>query len=296
MKVSVIIPTFNRANLLSRALDSVLQQHQFDVVNDLELIVVDDGSSDHTEELIKQYQNQANGDVIRYLRQCNKGVSAARNLGITHAQHDWVALLDSDDEWLPMKLHTQAAAIQQNGLEICHTHEIWIRNGVRVNQMNKHQKYGGDIFHHCLPLCAMSPSSIMIHRRVFDRIGMFDESLPACEDYDLWVRITAHYAVAYVDTPCINKYGGHDDQLSRQHWGMDRFRVLALSKLLQQTQADLKLSTSQQEQTLAMLEKKNQVLLLGAHKHNNQALIAECEQRIAEFGLGALNPDISPQP
>lgn len=292
MKVSVIIPTFNRADLLSRALDSVLQQRQFDVVSDLELIVVDDGSNDHTEAFIKQYQNNANGHVIRYLKQSNKGVSAARNLGITHAQHDWIALLDSDDEWLPLKLHTQEATIQQSGLEICHTQEIWIRNGVRVNQMNKHQKYGGDIFQYCLPLCAMSPSSIVIHRRVFDRIGLFDESLPACEDYDLWARITAHYAVAYVDTPCINKYGGHDDQLSRQHWGMDRFRVLALSKLLKQTQADLTLSASQQEQTLAMLEKKNQVLLLGARKHNNQALIAECEQRIAEFGLP--NPGSQP--
>lgn len=269
--------------MLPRAIQSVLKQTQFELSN-LEIIVVDDGSTDDTKSVIEQHY-LPQYSCINYVRQENKGVSAARNLGLEHANHEWVALLDSDDEWLPCKLHTQINAIEQTQLKVCHTQEIWIRNGVRVNQMNKHQKYGGDIFEHCLPLCAMSPSSIVIHREVFNKIGPFDEALPACEDYDLWARITPHYQVAYVETPCINKYGGHEDQLSRQFWGMDRFRVIALCKLLQQPNVDLQLSSEQRQQALAMLKRKNTILLAGARKHQNHDLVAECEQRATQFGL-----------
>ncbi len=102
-------------------------------------------------------------------------------------------------------------------MRVCHTDEIWIRNGRRVNARKKHGKKGGWIFQHCLPLCAMSPSSIMIHRDVFTALGGFDERLPACEDYDLWLRITARYPVLFTRQPLIEKYGGHDDQLSRKY-------------------------------------------------------------------------------
>ncbi|MEM7357886.1 MAG: glycosyltransferase family A protein [Pseudomonadota bacterium] len=268
MKLSVIIPTFNRAELLPRALQSVLSQELPEYIDSLEVIVVDDGSDDQTEKLLTRQFPQVN-----YIKQTQSGVSSARNRGLEAASGEWIALLDSDDEWLPKKLVRQFDVLLETGLQVCHTEEIWIRNGVRVNQMKKHQKAGGWIFQKCLPLCAISPSSVVIHKSVFDRIGVFDEQLPACEDYDLWLRLCAVYEVAYVETPCINKYGGHDDQLSRQFWGMDRFRVLALEKILQQPLAE-----EQHEAALAMLEQKLAILLAGAHKHANLALQRECEE------------------
>ncbi len=266
-RVSVIIPTYNRAHLLARALDSVQAQTQ----PPLEIIVVDDGSEDETAALIQQCY-----PTVRYLHQANRGVSAARNCGISQARGEWIALLDSDDEWLPERLTKQLQLAANAGdCPLVHSDEIWIRNGRRVNQMNKHAKAGGWIFQHCLPLCAISPSAALIRRSLFEVVGLFDESLPACEDYDLWLRICSRYPVLYHPEALIKKYGGHEDQLSRQHWGMDRFRLQALDKLLQQHH----LNDDDRQAALAMWRKKNTILLKGARKHGNQALIAECERR-----------------
>lgn len=257
--ISVIIPAFNRCLVLPRALDSVLAQTFFPA----EIFVVDDGSDDGTQHFIHSHYPQ-----VTYLRQKNQGVSAARNLGIQCAKGQWIALLDSDDRWLPRKLARQWALLEQYPeLKVCHTDEIWIRNGRRVNPKRKHAKRGGWIFHHCLPLCAMSPSSILIHRSVFDHVGLFDETLPACEDYDLWLRITARYPVLYVDEPLLVKYGGHPDQLSRRYWGMDRFRVRALEKIL--AQGDL--AEEYRQAALAMLKEKSRILANGARKRGKMA-------------------------
>ncbi len=280
MKISVIVPTFNRADLLPRALDSIRSQELSEFNVELEVIVVDDGSTDTTEHLIEQCYSD-----VCYVKQAQKGVSAARNLGLEQATGEWVALLDSDDEWLPHKLAAQLRRLEDQRLKICHTEEIWVRNGVRVNQMNKHQKSGGDVFERCLPLCAMSPSSILIHQDVFDHVGVFDEALPACEDYDLWLRMAAHYSVAFIEQPSIIKYGGHHDQLSRAFWGMDRFRVTALEKLLTQRTVSLQLSSEQYNQTRNVLIKKNRILLNGAKKHQNNELISACEARLARLNL-----------
>jgi len=275
MNLSIVIPTFNRQQVLSRAIQSVLSQRYLYKRLDWELIVVDDGSTDSTEAWLKcEYPE------IVYLKQKNLGVSAARNLGLERASGEWLALLDSDDEWLPHKLGEQFKLLEQSQLKVCHTEEIWIRNGVRVNQMNKHKKAGGWIFERCLPLCAMSPSSIVIHRDVFDSVGLFDTCLPACEDYDLWLKIASRYEVAYVEGACINKYGGHSDQLSRQHWGMDRFRVIALENLLSDAEA---LSSSNFEAAHAMLIKKLNILLKGALKHSNAELVQRCQASLLRF-------------
>ncbi|MES9870529.1 MAG: glycosyltransferase family A protein [Sedimenticola sp.] len=254
MQISVIIPTHNRADLLERALKSVQAQ----TLPPLEVIVVDDGSEDHTREMVSEKFPR-----VRYLHQPNRGVSSARNLGISEARGDWIALLDSDDEWLPSKLASQKTRLEsQPGHHICHTEEIWIRNGKRVNQMKKHTKQGGTIFQHCLPLCVISPSSVLIHKSVFREVGLFDESLPACEDYDLWLRICARYPVTYVEQPQIVKYGGHEDQLSRRHWGMDRFRLHALEKII--TSGDIE--GEDLEAARAMLARKAEILAKGAEK------------------------------
>jgi glycosyltransferase involved in cell wall biosynthesis len=260
--VSVIIPTFNREDLLSRAIESVLRQS----LPAKEIIIVDDGSVDNTQKIVGELQLGAS-IPINYIYQHNAGVSAARNHGIRHAGCEWIAFLDSDDAWLPDKLKNQAALIEQHpGYRLCHTQESWIRNGVRVNQMKKHAKSGGHIFQQCLPLCVISPSSVVIHRELLEDAGPFDETLPACEDYDLWLRICAHEAVLFVETPQILKYGGHDDQLSRKHWGMDRFRIQALQNILQNPGLD----KSQKQLIYKTLRHKARILRLGAEKRNNQ--------------------------
>ncbi len=224
MNISAIIPTYNRAHVLGRAIQSVLDQ----TLPVREIIVVDDGSTDNTQEFIAESFPQC-----VYIKQSNCGVSAARNTGIEAASYDWLAFLDSDDEWLPGKLEAQQKILeQQSDIRICHTEEIWIRNGKRVNQMKKHAKSGGHIFQKCLPLCVISPSSVIIHREIFEQVGNFDEQLPACEDYDLWLRICATHPVAFVEQHQIKKYGGHEDQLSQHYWGMDRFRIVALEKII----------------------------------------------------------------
>jgi len=261
--ISVIIPTFNRCDTLPRAIDSVFAQ---DCTEPLEVIVVDDGSQDGTLDLLQQSY-----PAVICLSQDNQGVSAARNHGLRRARGEWIALLDSDDEWLPHKLSLQLRGLQRTNMLVSHTEEIWIRSGVRVNQMKKHHKQGGWIFQACLPLCAMSPSSIVMHRSVVDAVGEFDEDLPACEDYDYWLRLTPNYAVDFVAQPSIIKYGGHADQLSRKHWGMDRFRVRALNKILKS-----KLSAADKQAAQTVLQQKLDILMQGARKHNNQALIDEC--------------------
>ena len=256
MRISVVIPTHNRVETLPRALDSVLSQtHPAE-----EIIVVDDGSDDDTAWLLEREYPQ-----VAYRHQSNQGVSSARNLGITQARGDWIALLDSDDAWYPEKLALQVRYLKQNpNLRICHTEEVWIRNGVRVNQMRKHAKQGGYIFQRCLPMCVISPSSVLLHRSLFETYGLFDTELPACEDYDLWLRLCAHEEVLFIEQPLIVKYGGHEDQLSRRYWGMDRFRVQALEKLLDQNE----LNNEDRRAALSTLIEKAGIIAQGAEKRD----------------------------
>lgn len=223
--VSVIIPTYNRARTVREAIDSVLSQSY----SDLELIVVDDGSTDETRDIVSSYVPE-----LTYVYQEHQGVSAARNKGIACAQGHYIAFLDSDDLWLKDKLFLQMKFMENRPEAlVCYTEEVWIRNGVRVNPMKKHRKYSGMIFEHCLPLCIISPSSVLMARRLFEHVGLFDEALEACEDYDLWLRISAQYPVYLIDTPLIVKRGGHADQLSKRVKRQDRFRIRALTKLLE---------------------------------------------------------------
>ncbi|MDH3451591.1 MAG: glycosyltransferase family 2 protein [Gammaproteobacteria bacterium] len=269
MKISVVIPTFNRAHTLGRALDSVLAQTR----PAAEIIVVDDGSDDATAELLQRSYPQ-----VTTLRQTNRGVSHARNRGVAAARHDWIAFLDSDDSWQPDKLGAQTLALQgAQGSVLCHTDEIWIRRGRRVNPMHKHAKRGGDIFMHCLPRCAISPSTTILRKALLEEVGGFDETMQACEDYDLWLRVCSRYPVSYLPRQLAVRYGGHADQLSQQHWGMDRFRVRALEKLL----ADPGLRADYRMAALRTVLEKLDVLLGGAQKRNNTVFLHQCEARRA---------------
>lgn len=270
-QISVIIPTYNRTDVLPRCLDSVFRQTR----PADEVIVIDDGSNDGSSKLITAEYPQ-----VKLIQQANGGVSLARNRGIRQASGEWIALLDSDDEWLPEKLAQQEQHMESNPNAILiHTEEIWIRNGTRVNAMDKHQKRGGNIFHHCLPLCCISPSSAMIRRDVFDVIGYFDEDLPACEDYDLWLKICSRWPVEFIDEPLLIKYGGNADQLSRKHWGMDRFRIYALNKLLDSGE----LNSEQRQQAITVILKKLNIFLKGARKHNNTEYVEEFGQLLYKY-------------
>ncbi len=222
--VSVIIPTYNRCWILKEAIDSVLSQK----FTNFEVIVVDDGSTDATNALLSTY-----GEQITTICQKNKGVSAARNVGISQARGSYIAFLDSDDMWLPEKLSCQHDFFQSHPEAlICQTDEIWIRNGVRVNPKNRHKKPSGMIFESSLQLCLVSPSAVMIKKNLFDVVGLFNESFPACEDYDLWLRIGLNHPIYLIDRQLVVKRGGHDDQLSRNP-GLDRYRIQSIVNILE---------------------------------------------------------------
>ena len=266
MNISVIIPTWNRAGHITAALQSVFAQTRLPT----EVIVVDDGSEDDTRTRVL-----GKFPEVRYIYQQNRGVSSARNTGIRMASGDWIALLDSDDRWQADKLALQCRHLQdQPSYRMAHCDEIWIRNGIRVNPMKKHAKQGGHIFRHCLPLCAISPSAALIHRSVFDAVGLFDEQLPACEDYDLWLRICARYPVLFTDEALVIKTGGHADQLSRRYWGMDRFRIHALDNILS---ANV-LGPDDYAAARATLLDKLAIVIKGAVKHGNHELVRCCHE------------------
>lgn len=251
--VSAVIPTFNRRALVREAVASACAQHG--VV--CEVIVVDDGSSDGTATALQREL----GTGIRVLRTANRGVAAARNLGVAASSGELVAFLDSDDRWLPGKLATQVAFFAAHAeAEICQTEEVWIRHGMRVNPCGHHRKPSGDIFEPSLRLCLVSPSAVMLRRSLFERVGGFDETLPACEDYDLWLRILRDTPVWLIDEPLVIKRGGHSDQLSRRFWGMDRFRVATLLRLLNEGN----LAEPLRAATLRVLTEKCAILAKGA--------------------------------
>jgi hypothetical protein len=145
---------------------------------------------------------------------------------------------------------------------LCHTDEIWIRRGKRVNQKKIHAKHGGWIYPFCLPRCIISPSSVIMRKELFDAAGRFDEQLPVCEDYDLWLRVTSRFEVGFILEPLIVKRGGHPDQLSQREWGNDRYRVAALVKIHESgiLPADWRLLTEQ------MICTKCQILENGFRK------------------------------
>jgi glycosyltransferase involved in cell wall biosynthesis len=223
--VSVVIPTHNRRTLVLEAIASV--RTQCDCPRP-EIIVVDDGSTDGTDAAVAEF-----ADSVRYLWQGQRGVAAARNRGAALARGVWLAFLDSDDLWKPRKLAAQLAFHAAHPeLSVSQTDEIWFRHGRRVNPRSYHGKPSGDIFFASLHRCLVSPSAVMMRRETFFRLGGFDEGLAVCEDYDLWLRLASRMHVGLVREPLVVKRGGHADQLSRRFWGMDRFRVASLTKLL----------------------------------------------------------------
>lgn len=256
--ISVIIPTFNRSSLLQRALRSVLNQNY----PASEIIIVDDGSTDNTYEELAPLL----GPVVKYFKQENKGVAAARNYGIKQASGKWIAFLDSDDEWLSHKLQSQVYYIIQNpDCRMIYCEEIWQRNGARVNQKKIHQKSGGFLFEKCIQQCFIGPSTVMIEKDLLEEMNYFDESFVVCEDYDLWLKISSLYEIGFIPDPLIIKHGGHVDQLSTRYVAMDLWRLRSLKTIL--TIRDL--TELQREAIITLMKKKAELLIKGFEKHGH---------------------------
>jgi glycosyltransferase involved in cell wall biosynthesis len=270
--ISVIIPTYNRGWIIKEAIDSVLAQEYINY----ELIVVDDGSIDDTHDILNSYQKN-----FLVLRQNNKGVSAARNRGFAAASGRFIAFLDSDDIWLPQKLSQQVDFFHSNpDALICQTEEIWIRNNVRVNPKKRHKKPSGMIFEPSLSLCLVSPSAVMIKKNLFEEVGLFDETLPACEDYDLWLRVSCRHPVHLIDTPLIIKRGGHDDQLSASP-GLDKFRIKAIKKVIESGL----LSAAQYQTAVETLKEKCDIYASGCRKRGRMDEAAYYEALAKRYNL-----------
>lgn len=267
MNISVVIPTYNRIELLKRSIDSVINQ----TIKPSEIIIVDDGSNDGTEAMVKKKY-----DSLKLIKQKNKGASAARNSGIKASSGEWICFLDSDDEWKNDKLEKQITAVANNSdYKFFHSNEIWIKNGKRINQKKKHKKYGGDIFKKCLDMCRISPSSVLIDKNIFEEIGFFNENLVVCEDYELWLRICDKYEVFFIDEPLIFKYGGHQGQLSYSINSIECHRIKALEYLLSTS-----LSKENRDYTIQMLISKISIYLNGLIKRGKKHEIAVYEEKI----------------
>lgn len=269
MEITVVIPTYNRYELLKRALKSVLEQ----LYQAKEIIIVDDGSSDNTSQIQKDFP------TIKYVYQANKGVSSARNTGVKNATCEWIAFLDSDDEFVQDKLKKQVEFHKKN-LEylISYTDEIWIKNNQEIIIPKKFQKTGTDLFEKNLSFCNIAPSSVLVHKTVFDKVGFFDEALDVCEDYDMWLRILLEFDIGLIDEKLIRKHAGHNEQLSFKYWGMDRFRVSALEKLLK-----LRLEQNKIEKIKQELIKKYQLLLKGAIKYDKIHDISNYREKLEQL-------------
>ena len=249
--VSIVITTYNRRSFLKEAVLSVINQDY----QDKEILVIDDGSTDRSFEEVR-------GLPLRYVWKENRGISSARNMGINISRGEFIAFLDVDDLWKKGKLTRQLEKMIEIQIDISYTDEIWIRNGEHLNQKDRHKKYSGDIFERCLPLCIISPSSVVIKRKILDEVGLFDETLPVCEDYDIWLRITSRYPVLFIDKPLIIKRGGHKDQLSRAYEAIDRFRIQSLAKIIQSNT----LNPEMKNAALSELKKKCRIYAMGAEK------------------------------
>jgi len=254
--VSVIIPTYNRAYILFKAIESVLNQS----FKDLELIVVDDGSTDETPYLVSKYP-------LIYVRKPRRGVAHARNVGISKARGEFIAFLDSDDIFVPDKIEKQLKFFEKNpSYKIVQTDEIWYKGSRRINPKKIHQKAEGWFFDRAIKLCVVSMSTVLIKKELFKEVGLFDEEFWVCEDYEFWLRVALKTPMGLIKEPLVIKSGGRPDQLSAIK-GLDYYRTLALIKLFKNYQKELNLE--QKLMLFAEAKKKFKIFYKGALKHGN---------------------------
>ncbi|HUY26128.1 MAG TPA: glycosyltransferase [Candidatus Binataceae bacterium] len=259
-EVSAIIPAFNRRAMLREAAASVLAQRGAR----FELIIIDDGSTDGTFDDLQRLQAEHRA-TLHIERTPNRGVAAARNLGGALARAPLLAFLDSDDLWMPHKLARQLEFMRAHPeCAISQCGERWIRGGRRVNPGLRHRKRAGDLFLDSLRTCLVSPSAVIMRADLFRAHAGFDESMRACEDYDLWLRILAAHEIGLLDEVLAERRAGHFDQLSATVPALDRYRILALAKLL----GEPRLSGARREAVATVLAQKCAIYAIGLRRRN----------------------------
>lgn len=269
---TIIIPTYNRVNFLKIAVESLLAQN----FTDYQIIIIDDGSSDKTQALIKKYQDVR----IKYYYQNNQGPAAARNLGIKKAKGQYICFLDSDDRFRHDKLAITYKYIEENPEhKVFHTEEIWYRKGKLLAQKKQHQKPSGYIFEKAIKICSISISTAVLKKDIFKYTGLFDPALPACEDYDFWLRVTSLYPVYLIPKFLTIKEGGHPDQQSKKFSGLDKFRIYALKKILEKGKLDQK----KQKIVYAQLKEKCLIYIKGAEKRGKKQEVKIYERILKEL-------------
>lgn len=273
--VSVIIPTHNRRELLSRAVESVLRQE----FRDLELIVVDDASRDGSREYLLSLSEKDARLRPLFLERHLGRPGAVRNRGVREARAPLVAFLDSDDRWLPEKLRLQLPFHLDSGVRITHTRERWLRNGKRVSQRGQNHRREGDIFQDALKKCIIGPSTVLLHRDLLEEQGGFDEQLEVAEDYELWLRVTAVERVGYLDNELTEKHAGHGDQLSERYGQIEGFRIDALRGLLlrELLPPERRLPAAEE------LARKLSIFAMGARKRGRESEASTLVREAAEW-------------
>jgi len=199
-----------------------------------------------------------------YIYQTNQGVSKARNRGVKAAKYDWIAFLDSDDIWHEDKIKEHTSLHVKNpNLLASYTAEKWVRNG-KIIKLKAHQQKEEPSFLNSISLCKIGVSTFFCHKKLFSDIGLFDENLKVCEDYDLWLLILQKYEIKLIDKQLITKYAGHENQLSFHTPLIDTYRITALEKHV---------NSPFQEEVRKEIKHKIAILLNGAKKHNNTKII-----------------------
>ncbi|MDX1810156.1 MAG: glycosyltransferase [Sulfurospirillaceae bacterium] len=264
MKITTIIPTFNRASHITTAIESVINQsYKVD-----EIIIVDDGSTDNTQEILERFQD------LKVIKTKNRGVSSARNIGIKEATNEWICFLDSDDEWLSEKIKSQILLHnEREDILFSHTSEIWQKDGKIVKYPKRLAKPEGHCFLENLSTCKIAASSVMVHKSVFDDIGCFDEDMRVCEDYDMWLRISHKYELGHVKEAMIIKKAGHA-QLSNSIFAIDRYHISSLQKFL---------DTPYHDGIKNEIIKKCNILIKGALKHKNTEIYETYSKMIRDI-------------
>lgn len=209
-RVSVIIPTYNRAQLINRAIQSVLDQ----TYQDFELVVVDDCSTDNTEDIV----NSIADERVRYIRhETNKGASAARNTGIKASRGELIGFLDSDDEWLPEKLRLQVEVIDSSSSSVGLVYGGYevIDDETKRTIQRVYPEKRGYIFEDVLKMNGPTkPLTPLVRRECFDKVGLFDEEMRFGEDWEMWVRIAEHYEFDFVNG-VVGRYHKSTHQITR---------------------------------------------------------------------------------
>lgn len=257
MNISVVIPTYNRKDMVERALNSVINQK----IKAMEIIVVDDGSTDGTDDLFP-----VKGVVYHKIDHCGYP-GRVRNIGVELAGGDYIAFLDSDDIWYPEKLDRQIEYLRNHpDCRILHTKERWLMNGKFVSQKKRKHKREGDLFKDSLQGCIIGPSTVLIEKRLFNEFGGFKSNIEVGEDYDLWLRITDRIRVGYINEELIEKNAGHGDQLSFKYGYIEPFKIEVLEKLL----SNYEFRDNNRKSAYESLKKKYEIIINGCLKRGKE--------------------------